>query len=123
MSGAEKINAKVSNIIKLNDLVTRFEFERTDGQLFPTFSGGAHTVIELKDGDLTRRNPYSLMSDPMDQDGYSISVRRDDEGRGGSLFLHNNIKIGDDVVLSHPLHVLLHGVQHLHIPKVYQKIL
>jgi len=35
MSGAEKINAKVSNIIKLNDLVTRFEFERTDGQLFP----------------------------------------------------------------------------------------
>jgi len=41
MSGAEKINAKVSNIIKLNDLVTRFEFIRTDGQLFPTFSGGA----------------------------------------------------------------------------------
>ena len=72
MSGTEKINAKVSNIIKLNDLVTRFEFERTDGQLFPTFSGGAHTVIELKDGDLTRRNQYSLMSDPMDQDGYSI---------------------------------------------------
>ena len=71
MSGAEKINAKVSNIIKLNDLVTRFEFIRTDGQLFPTFSGGAHTVIELKDGGLTRRNPYSLMSDPMDQDGYS----------------------------------------------------
>ena len=30
MSGAEKINAKVSNIIKLNDLVTRVEFIRTD---------------------------------------------------------------------------------------------
>ena len=85
MSGAEKINVKVTNIVKLNDLVTRFEFKRTDGGLFPTFSGGAHTVIELKDGDLTRRNPYSLMSDPMDQDGYSISVRRDDEGRGAEL--------------------------------------
>ena len=51
MSGAEKINAKVSNIIKLNDLVTRFEFERTDGQLFPTFSGGD---IAKKAGALAR---------------------------------------------------------------------
>ena len=118
MSGAEKINVKVTNIVKLNDLVTRFEFKRTDGGLFPTFSGGAHTVIELKDGDLTRRNPYSLMSDPMDQDGYSISVRRDDEGRGGSLFLHNNIKIGDDVVLSHPVNLFsldLRAKKHLMI--------
>ena len=60
MSGAEKINAKVSNIIKLNDLVTRFEFERTDGQLFPTFSGlwkykGRH-VIYL---------PLSYLADPI----------------------------------------------------------
>ena len=107
MSGSEKINVKVSNIVPLNDLVTRFEFKRTDGKLFPTFSGGAHTVIELKDGDITRRNPYSLMSDPMDQEGYSISVRRDDAGRGGSLFLHNNIKVGDDAVLSHPVNDLI----------------
>ena len=105
MSGSEKINVKVSNVVPLNDLVTRFEFKRTDGKLFPTFSGGAHTVIELKDGDITRRNPYSLMSDPMDQEGYSISVRRDDAGRGGSLFLHNNVKVGDDAVLSHPVNL------------------
>ena len=82
MSGSEKINVKVSKIVPINDLVTRFEFKRIDGELFPTFSGGAHTIVEMKDGGITRRNPYSLMSDPMDQHSYAISVRRDDAGQG-----------------------------------------
>lgn len=88
MSGAEKIDVTVTEIVPVNELVTRFKFERTDGGLLPTFSGGAHTVVEMKDGEITRLNPYSLMSDPMDQNAYTISVRRDDEGRGGSLFMH-----------------------------------
>ena len=35
-----------------------------------------------------RLNPYSLMSSPLDTSEYTISVRRDDAGRGGSLFMH-----------------------------------
>ncbi len=65
-----------------------FEFKRTDGTAFPTFSGGAHTVVTMQDDDRTRLNPYSLMSDPADTSTYAISVRRDDQGRGGSLDLH-----------------------------------
>lgn len=80
MSGAEKIAVTVTDIVPINDLVTRFEFKRTDGGPLPTFSGGAHTVVEMRDGDTTRLNPYSLMSDPMDQSAYTISVRRDDQG-------------------------------------------
>jgi ferredoxin-NADP reductase len=105
MSGAEKIAVTVTNIVPLNDLVTRFEFKRTDGGLLPTFSGGAHTVVEMRDGDITRMNPYSLMSDPMDQTAYTISVRCDNEGRGGSLFLHNNVKVGDRMVVSNPVNL------------------
>ena len=109
MSGAEKIAVTVTDIVPLNDLVTRFEFKRTDGGPLPTFSGGAHTVVEMRDtsngGDITRMNPYSLMSDPMDQSAYTISVRRDDEGRGGSLFMHNNVKVGDQMVVSNPVNL------------------
>jgi ferredoxin-NADP reductase len=105
MSGAEKIAVTVTDIVPLNDLVTRFEFKRTDGGLLPTFSGGAHTVVEMRDGDITRMNPYSLMSDPMDQSAYTISVRRDDEGRGGSLFMHNHVKVGDRMVVSNPVNL------------------
>lgn len=105
MSGAEKINVRVTEKTPLNELVTRFRFEPVDGGLLPTFSGGAHTVVEMKDGDLTRLNPYSLMSDPYDQDAYTISVRRDDEGRGGSLFLHNNVNVGDEITISYPVNL------------------
>lgn len=105
MSGAEKIAVTVTDIVPLNDLVTRFEFKRTDGGLLPTFSGGAHTVVEMRDGDVTRMNPYSLMSDPMDQTAYTISVRRDDEGRGGSLFMHTNVQVGDEMVVSYPVNL------------------
>ena len=105
MSGAEKIDVTVTEIVAVNELVTRFKFERTDGGLLPTFSGGAHTVVEMKDGAITRMNPYSLMSDPMDQSAYTISVRRDDEGRGGSLFMHNNVSVGDKMVISYPVNL------------------
>ena len=104
-AGTEKIDVTVSDIVKVNDLVTRFEFRRSDGGLLPTFSGGAHTVVEMKDGDITRLNPYSLMSDPMDQTAYTISVRRDDAGRGGSLFMHQRVKKGDRMVISYPVNL------------------
>jgi len=118
MSGAEKIAVKVTDIVKVNDLVTRFRFERVDGGLLPTFSGGAHTVVELRDGTLTRLNPYSLMSDPMDQRAYTISVRRDYAGRGGSLFLHNHVSIGDTLTISYPVNLFpldLRAKKHLFI--------
>ena len=105
MSGADKIAVTVTDIVPLNELVTRFEFSRTDGGLLTTFSGGAHTVVEMRDGDITRMNPYSLMSDPMDQTAYCISVRRDDEGRGGSLFMHNKVAVGDEMVISYPVNL------------------
>ena len=105
MSGAEKIAVRVTEVVPVNELVTRFRFEPVDGGLLPTFSGGAHTVVEMKDAKITRLNPYSLMSDPFDQSAYAISVRRDDEGRGGSLFMHKNVKVGDEMVISNPVNL------------------
>ena len=105
MSGAEKIAVRVTEVVPLNELVTRFKFEPVAGGLLPTFSGGAHTVVELQDGNVTRLNPYSLMSDPFDQTNYTISVRRDDEGRGGSKFLHSNVSVGDEITISNPVNL------------------
>jgi ferredoxin-NADP reductase len=118
MSGAEKIAVRVTEVTPLNDLVTRFRFEPVDGGLLPTFSGGAHTVVEMQDGAITRLNPYSLMSDPFDQSAYTISVRRDDEGRGGSLFMHKSVSVGDEMVISNPVNLFsldLRAKKHLMI--------
>ena len=105
MSGAAKIAVRVTDVVEVNELVKRFRFERVDGEMMPTFSGGAHTVVEMQDGKTRRLNPYSLMSSPNDRSAYTISVRRDDEGRGGSLFMHNQVKPGLEMTISHPVNL------------------
>ncbi|OHV90596.1 PDR/VanB family oxidoreductase [Mesorhizobium sp. ORS 3428] len=104
-AGAAKIPVKVAEVTPVNELVTRFRFVRRDGGPMPTFSGGAHTVVEMNDGERVRRNPYSLMSDPADRQGYSISIRRDDTGRGGSLFMHRQVRPGMEMVISNPVNL------------------
>jgi len=72
----------------------------------------------MLDGDTRRLNPYSLMSNPLDQRAYTISVRRDDVGRGGSLFMHNSVKPGDKMTISYPVNLFsldLRAKKHLMI--------
>jgi len=45
------------------------------------------------------------MSDPEDRAGYEISVRRDDLGRGGSLFMHRHVTPGIEMTLSYPVNL------------------
>ena len=104
-TGTTKLDVTVSDVVPVNDLVKRFHFRRRDGGLLPNFSGGAHVVVEMRDGDRTRLNPYSLMGSPLDTSEYTISVRRDDAGRGGSLFMHNQIVPGTEMVISYPVNL------------------
>lgn len=105
MSGGTKIPVRVAEVVIVNELVKRFKFEHLYGELMPTFSGGAHTVVEMDDYGTRRLNPYSLMSSPTDRSFYTISVRRDDVGRGGSLYLHNHVEAGMEMVISNPVNL------------------
>lgn len=105
MSGGAKLAVRVAEVVKVNDLITRFRFVSRDGSALPAFSGGAHTVVEMDDRGLRRLNPYSLMSDPEDRSGYEISVRRDDQGRGGSLYMHNHVAPGMEMTISYPVNL------------------
>ncbi len=118
MSGGAKIAVRVAAVTPVNELVSRFRFVRRDGGAMPAFSGGAHTVVEMDDAGTRRMNPYSLMSDPADTSGYEISVRRDDAGRGGSLFMHRQVKPGIEMVISNPVNLFaldLRAKKHLMI--------
>ncbi len=105
MSGGAKIAVTVAKVVQVNTLIKRFRFVRTDGGAMPAFSGGAHSVVEMQDGPTRRMNPYSLMGDPADLSGYEISVRRDEGGRGGSLYLHAHVTPGMEMVISHPVNL------------------
>lgn len=105
MSGGAKLYVRVAEVVVVNALIKRFRFVNRDGSPMPAFSGGSHTVVEMDDSGTRRLNPYSLMSDPEDRAGYEISVRRDDTGRGGSLFMHNHVKPGMEMVISYPVNL------------------
>jgi dimethylamine monooxygenase subunit B len=104
-AGTTKLEMVVADVAPVNELVKRFHFRAASGGPLPTFSGGAHIVVEMRDGETTRLNPYSLMSSPLDTGEYTISVRRDDAGRGGSLFMHRKVAPGHRMVVSYPVNL------------------
>ena len=102
MSMLASLDVVVTDVVTVNSLIKRFHFARADGSPLPAFSGGAHIVIEMQDGDTIRRTPYSLMSSPLHTQDYQVSIRRDDEGRGGSLFMHNKVTKGMSMKIGYP---------------------
>ena len=49
----------------------------------------------MRDGDITRLNPYSLMSSPLDTRRiHDLACGATMLGRGGSLFMHGKVKPG-----------------------------
>jgi dimethylamine monooxygenase subunit B len=97
--------AKVTEVVRVTPQIKRFRLEPAHGGEFRSFSGGAHIIIEMNDGHVVRRNAYSLMSHPKHASSYMISVLRDEAGRGGSRFMHDQIKEGMIVQISHPVNL------------------
>ena len=62
-------------------------------------------MVEMQDGDILRRNAYSLISDPEDGSGYEIAVQREDQGRGGSLFMHEQARPGMVMRIGSPVNL------------------
>ncbi len=100
-----ELPVRVTAITPVGDAIKRFRMERIDGGPMPVFSGGAHVVVTMNDHGKIRRNPYSLMSIPGDTSAYEISVLRVPVSRGGSHFLHDFVKEGDELVVSQPVNL------------------
>jgi ferredoxin-NADP reductase len=67
--------------------------------LLPAATAGSHVDLHLPDG---RVRHYSLFSDPADRSVYRIAVKRETAGRGGSAWLHGNLKPGGTIMVSSP---------------------
>lgn len=116
MSAAHGIPVRVAAIETVSPFIKTFTLEPTDGGLLPAFSGGSHVVVTMRSGDKNHRNPYSLMSSPYERRFYQISVRREDEGRGGSKYLHGHVRVGDQLSVSPPANLFaLNGLGRRHI--------
>ncbi len=89
----------IADIVPLTPAVKLFEIRRKDGQPLPAFTAGAHIRVRTPNGQVRK---YSLCNDANQQDCYQIAVKREAQGRGGSISLCDDAQIGDAIAVSAP---------------------
>ena len=79
--------------------INSYELVAPDGGDLAAFTAGSHVDVHLPDGMI---RSYSLVNDQNERARYVIAVHRDAAGRGGSRQLHDTVRAGDVVTISHP---------------------
>ncbi|MBM2712937.1 oxidoreductase [Mesorhizobium caraganae] len=93
--------------------VSVVEFRHPRRPQLPSFEAGSHVDIHMPGGKVRQ---YSLMGHPADLSRYLIGVKREETGRGGSAWLHANLKVGDEMPVSAPRnHFRLHDKAQAHL--------
>ncbi|MTI10974.1 PDR/VanB family oxidoreductase [Curvivirga aplysinae] len=91
------LKARLNHIVKLSDDISDFRFEALHGR-FEGMEAGAHIDVHLAD-DLIRQ--YSIWEWDTDGKWLSVAVKREDNGRGGSLAMHK-LEVGNELDIGGP---------------------
>ncbi len=96
---------RIADVREEAQSIKKLVLESVDGRQLPAWSPGAH--ISLLVGEYDRR--YSLCGDQNDRTRYEIAILKDEQGRGGSRYFHEMLRIGDQVRIRGPKnHFRLH---------------
>ena len=105
MNHADTIPVRVVAIERVTGEIKHFTLAPAAGGDLPAFSGGSHIIVVMRGANRIHRNPYSLMSCPGQLDTYEISVRRMEQSRGGSHFMHDQVQVGSELEIAHPVNL------------------
>ena len=95
----EMMRLRVERAEPIAEGIYTFELRHPDGAKLPEFTPGAHLTLRVPNGLLRK---YSLSNDPAERDRYVIGVRREADGRGGSVSLIDGTKAGDEFLVAAP---------------------
>jgi ferredoxin-NADP reductase len=76
-----------------------YEFRRPDGAALPGVAPGAHIDLHLPNG-MTRQ--YSLVTADGDPSAFVVGIKRDRASRGGSIFVHDKLRVGEIIPVGGP---------------------
>jgi ferredoxin-NADP reductase len=82
----------VDSVQACADRVVRVRLVSADGRDLPRWTAGSHIDVVCGETGLSRQ--YSLCGDPDDAGAFEIAVLREAESRGGSAWVHENVKRG-----------------------------
>jgi NAD(P)H-flavin reductase len=98
-SGLGTATVQVERKELVADGVVAVTLTRPDGGRLPDWAPGAHIDVVLPDGTVRQ---YSLCGDRWDPYRYRIGVLREPGGRGGSRYLHDELRPGDRLGFAGP---------------------
>ena len=101
----QTLAVEVTAVEQITPLIKHFVLAAADGGALPAFSGGSHIIVVMPGSLRTHRNPYSLLSSPNRLDRYEIGVRRMEQSRGGSHFMHDHVRVGSRLKIAHPVNL------------------
>jgi vanillate O-demethylase ferredoxin subunit len=100
MSNRTLLAVRVSQITYRASDVHSFRLVSPTGDDLPAFTPGAHVEVEIPNGS---KRQYSLHNRAGEIRYYEIGVKLETNGRGGSRFLHKDLRVGDVLTISPPI--------------------
>ncbi|MEJ7929346.1 PDR/VanB family oxidoreductase [Ramlibacter sp. AN1015] len=97
--GLVTLALRLDAIRRAADGIHLLEFVRPDGAPLPPFTAGAHVDLHLP-GGLVRQ--YSLCNPPHETHRWELGVKRDAASRGGSRWLHEDLRVGSQLQVGLP---------------------
>ena len=90
----------VESATPVADGIVKLRLVAPDGRALPRWAPGSHIDVEC--GEPERSRQYSLCGDPADAGALEIAVLHEPEGRGGSSWIHGNVRVGDKLRIRGP---------------------
>ena len=90
--GTTRVRIVGREVVARDENVIALTLAAADGGALPNWHAGAHIDLLLPSG---RMREYSLCGDTADREHYRIAVRRIPDGGGGSVEVHDSLRIGD----------------------------
>jgi ferredoxin-NADP reductase len=94
-----KKNLAISRTYEAAAGILGIDFITPMQEVMPTWVPGSHITLHLPNG---LKRQYSLCSDPADRTHYSVAVLNSPNSRGGSSWIHENLKSGMTIEVSGP---------------------
>jgi vanillate O-demethylase ferredoxin subunit len=93
------IKAVLADVTRETGDISLLEFHGYDGSALPPFTAGSHIDLHLPCGMV---RSYSLVNCPGESHRYLIGVKNEPDGRGGSRFIHEQLRPGDQIEIDEP---------------------
>jgi len=94
-----QIKLKVTDIQDLTANIKMFEFKSADSGHLPSWEAGSHIDFQI---DEHLRRSYSLANKPGDTERYVTAILREENGGGGSKYMHDKVSVGDELIIAEP---------------------